>query len=272
MTDTNNGSNSLEPTSSAAAARHGAPSAKPYVENPEPFAVGTILSRGFEIYARHFLPLTGLMLLVLSPWLVMNAVSTVYPTAGALTDLMWISTALSMITTPLATAAAVCAVAEIVRGRPPNVATSLRAMLPRALSVVGAALLTSIAIGVGTAFCIVPGLFLMAVLYVTMSVVLIEGVGVVDACKRSVDLTENHRWGTFFLAVVPMALNIVVGVVFTGVLPLAVVTGITSLSGVLFGALNAVFGVLAYIDLRNEKEPGFKDRVLDDALASLTRR
>lgn len=262
----------IEPTSSAAAAQHGAPDAKPYVENPEPFAVGTILSRGFEIYARHFLPLTGLMLLVLSPWLVVNAVATVHPTVGEMSGLTWLSLVLSMITTPLATAAAVCAVAEVVRGRPPNVVTSLRALMPHALRVVGAAVLTSIGIGIGTAFCIVPGLILMAMLYVTMSVVLIEGVGVREACKRSAELTKGHRFGTFFLAVVPMALNIVVGAAFTGVLPLPVVTGLTSLCGVLFGALNAVFGVLAYIDLRNEKEPGFKDRVLDDALASLTRR
>lgn len=261
----------LEPTSSAAPAHNEAPQATPFVESPEPFSVDTVIWRGLGLYARHFLPLTGLMLLMMAPWLLVNAASSVRPTPGETSGLTWLSLAFSMIAVPLANAATVCGVAELVRGRPMRMRASMRAMLPSALTIVGAAIATSIGIALGSALCLVPGLILMGMWYVTMPALLIERLGTRDACKRSAELTKGHRFGALFLAVFPVAINIGAGLALTGVVSPVVSTGITSLTGVFVGALGAVFTSIAYIDLRNEKEPGFKGKALDAALAALTR-
>jgi hypothetical protein len=262
----------LEPASPAAPSRNEAPQPTPQVENPEPFSFDTVLWRGFGLYARFFLPLTALTLLLLAPWLVANAASAGDTNAGQMTSLGWLAMALSMISVPLASAAAVCAVADVVRGRPIRVGASLRAMLPHAAPVVGAAILTSFSIAFAMLACIVPGLIVLAMLYVTMPAMLIERCSIVDACKRSIELTKGHRFATFFLALSPMVINVSAGAALGGHVPLAVSTGITSLVGVMTGALGAIVATISYIDLRNEKEPGFKGQALDDALASLTQR
>jgi hypothetical protein len=262
----------LEPASSAAPAHNEAPQATPQLENPEAFSVDTILWRGFGMYARNFVPLTGLMLLLLAPWMLTNAMSSVRPNPAEMTGMTWLSFCLSMIAVPLANAAAVCGVAELVRGRPMHLVASIRAMAPSALGIVGAAIVTSIAAAIGSALCLVPGLIVMGMLYVTMPALLVERLSIGDACKRSAELTKGHRFGALFLAVFPVAINVAAALVLTGIVSPVVTAGITALTGVLLGALGAVFTSLAYIDLRNEKEPGFKEKALDDALAALTAR
>jgi hypothetical protein len=264
----------VEPTSAAAPARSEAPQPTPQLENPEPFAFGTVVARAFALYGRNFLPLTALTLLLMLPWLVSNAASTTSAAAGQMTPATLVSLVLSMISVPLANAAAACAVAELVRGRPVRIGASLRAMWPHAIGVVAAAFLTSIGAAFAMIACIVPGLILMAMFYVTMPALLIERLNAIDACKRSMELTKGHRVAAFFLAIAPLVLNITVSASLTPALalPLTVSTGVTSLCGVLTGAFGAVLATIAYIDLRNQKEPGFKGQALDDALASLTQR
>lgn len=249
---------SSSPSTAAAAATHGSLTPRPTLAWAEPFSVGGVFGRGFGIYAKSFVPLTALTLLIFLPWLLSNAVSAqqLRDHPGQLSSAGWLTLALSTISTPVAVAAAIGGVLSVVRGRTLRPLASLRLVLPRVLPILGVTLLSSVAIGVGGLMCIVPGLILMAMFYVAMPALIVEGCGVIDALKRSAALTTGHRFGCFALALAPFLVNIPTTLL-TAPLPFTLATGLTSLAGVASAAISAVLVTVAYVDLRHEQEPSF---------------
>jgi hypothetical protein len=122
--------------------------------------------------------------------------------------------------------------------------------LPR---VIGAGLLAAIAIGIGFALIIVPGLILITFWAVFVPVIVIEGSGALASFGRSRELVRGRAWhvfGTLFLLwLILIVVEIILGVVFAFV-PYAVRTGLASvISGTLIAPFIALVVTLMYYRL-----------------------
>lgn len=68
------------------------------------------------------------------------------------------------------------------------------------LLVVG--IITNIAVTIGTAFLIVPGIFLAVSLYFAPAAVMIEDAGIIESLERSWELTAGNRFRLFALGII----------------------------------------------------------------------
>lgn len=160
------------------------------------------------------------------------------------------------------------AVADAYLGEDVSWRSSLRYALRRLPAVVGVGLLSTIFVGIGLVFCVVPGIYLWGAFYVAVPVVLVEGAGPFRALRRSRQLVSGRWWGTIGVAIVGSVLVFVVAGAFSAlILGVAfaaparnTVTGFvlntvaTTLSAVLTTPAAAAFATVLYVDLRVRKE------------------
>jgi len=128
--------------------------------------------------------------------------------------------------------------------------------LPR---VIGAGLLAALAIGIGFALIIVPGLILITFWAVFVPVIVIEGSGALASFGRSRELVRGRAWnvfGTLFLLwLILFVVEIVLGIVFAFV-PYSVRTGLASvISGTLIAPFIALVVTLMYYRLSSTMAP-----------------
>jgi hypothetical protein len=106
------------------------------------------------------------------------------------------------------------ATVQYMAGRKTSVGASLAAGLSRIHIVLAVAILESVAIGLGTMFCIIPGVVLTCVLYASIPAAVVEDLNPIDALQRSAELTSGHRWTIFItifiLGAASFVLNIAV--------------------------------------------------------------
>lgn len=138
-----------------------------------------------------------------------------------------------MITTvvPLAFASATIGYASLryLDGNPATVGECLGTARARASSLLIAGVIAWIGVYAGLMLFFVPGLIVFAVLFLTWPVIVAEGIGPIDALRRSRDLTRGIRFailGVFFLVVLAM---LVAGEVVAGLL--AVLAGALGFEG-----------------------------------------
>src|SRR5437762_3560669 len=74
--DNNNNDNNNAPSSAAAANVATRPPVDDEKVAAEKFDAGRVITRGFSIFARRFVPLTALAFVVFLPWIVANADAT----------------------------------------------------------------------------------------------------------------------------------------------------------------------------------------------------
>jgi len=79
-----------------------------------------------------------------------------------------------------------------------SVALAMRRIGP----LIGLALLSAIAIGLGMVLLIVPGIILYIMLVVSVPAMLEENAGVIESMKRSRALTKGSRWRVFLLLLI----------------------------------------------------------------------
>ena len=94
------------------------------------------------------------------------------------------------------------AVVAEAEGRRPGLLECVRAAMVVLLPLIILAVLSSIAIGIGLALLIVPGLMMLIAWYVATPVLVEERTGVFAALQRSSDLTDGARWPIFGLFLV----------------------------------------------------------------------
>lgn len=93
----------------------------------------------------------------------------------------------------------------------------------------GLAILSGLAIGLGFLLLIVPGVILMLMWYVAAPALVIEGTGVTGALERSADLTREARWNVLLLVIIVAAIGFAISMVFGMIsLVLAAATGAMS--------------------------------------------
>jgi len=144
------------------------------------------------------------------------------------------------------------------RGRPVMLLDALHLAFGRLLPIIGLAICTSLAVGIGFLLLIVPGLILLTMWFVATPACVVEQLGVFDSMARSSALTKGHRWQIFgMMALIAIAESI-------GGAGLKAVLGLTASAGLviagtliwtgLSSAFGAIFAVVTYHDLRVAKE------------------
>ncbi len=102
-------------------------------------------------------------------------------------------------------------------GRSPSIGASLRVALNKLLPIVGASILVGLVVLLGSLACLVPGIILGIMFYVTIPVVVAEGIYGTQAMRRSAELTEGNRWMLFatllVFGLIAAALGLVMGLV-----------------------------------------------------------
>lgn len=146
----------------------------------------------------------------------------------------------------LLTASLVRAVQDVRDGRVDlSVGQTMRSVLNVLGAVAVAGILAAIAITIGLAIVIVPGLVLITFWALIMPVIVLERSGPFESFGRSFRLVRGHGWNVFgtlvVLYIIQFAVNLVLGIVFSP-LPGAASAG---LRGVVAGTLVAPFIAIA---------------------------
>ncbi len=134
-----------------------------------------------------------------------------------------------------------------------SVGQTMASVLPNLGAVAVASILAGIAIWVGLALIIVPGLFLITIWAVIMPVLVIEQTGALAAFGRSQQLVRGNGWNVFgtlvVLFLILIAASIVIGIVLSA-LPVAWRYGVSDVvSGTLVAPFIAVAVTLMYYRL-----------------------
>lgn len=165
-----------------------------------------------------------------------------------------------LVTRSLTTAALIHGVFRRIRKERATIGECVQTALSQTGSVVLYTLLSSVAIGIGFAMCVLPGAVLAAIWYVGLPAVVAEQRGALDGFGRSAALTSGNQVEILGLLVLVFALEWVVGAAASNLTvrlwELAPILGFATdnVLSAFFVALNAVFTAVTYHDLRVARE------------------
>lgn len=247
-----------------------------------PVTTGSLLQRSFEIFRAGFIPFSTLALIFYAP-IALLMMTPAFGTPDAdLVELLSASSGIVLMIAyvlliPIASAAVVFGVFQGLRGQPATIGQCISVAASRALAILGLAILTVVAIGIGYLMCVLPGVVLTYGLFIAGPVLIVERLEPFEAMKRSWELTEGYKLALFFLAltigIVQFAVSIPINLAFGfdtlgagaplpfGVGLYQIVNGLVT---VVFTAFNAVAAAVAYHDLRS-----FREGLGDDELVAI---
>ena len=233
------------------------------LHEPQPFSVPGLIARGFRLYLSNFVPFVALAFLTSLPSMMLKAAALAPAMSGFEAGISLFAAAVAV----ALEAVLVVACVHAVRGRPVRLAATVRAVLPSILSLAVMYTIFFALATAGFALLFVPGLWVMGAFYVAGTVTLVERRSAIDALKRTYALTRGHRLGCAALALGPIGLSVALTMLarragFSG----SVSLGLTSLTAMLVAPLDCAIAVLAYIDLRGEKEPELAEADAVDAV------
>ena len=234
-------------------------------------SAGSIINRSLAIYLKNFVPFTSLMAAMHAPIVIyIYLVLQDGPEAFAVNaPRITIITSLgSMILTMIATGAITYGTVKELRGQHAPMMNCIAVGLAKLFPVLGTAFLFGIALVGGFLCFVIPGIFLLCMLWLAVPAVVIEGNGGIPALKRSIELTEGYRGQIFAILAILTIINWVVGTALEKVVlsggnlsnPAAVMehlgqTMMLSFAvGIFFSAAIAVANAVTYHDIRLEKE------------------
>lgn len=169
-----------------------------------PMSIGELLDRTFSLYRNDFWLWIGIAAI---PYLIMFGVklTSTYMvrtggSAGAVAGLgvMGIGFLAFWLLNMVAQGAVVSAVSQLYTGRSSNVNASYNAAFSRFGAVLAIALLSGMAIGVGTILCIIPGIIMAILFALSLPALLVEKSDVGRAIERSFALGKE-AWPTILL-------------------------------------------------------------------------
>lgn len=241
---------------------------------------GNILARSFQIFSQAPGLFFSIILILYSPLLLLflpvmfDAASPAEPSAEALSGpvdqmgfALWGPMAAGMLLflliAPAATAAIAYGVVRKMRGEPVTLGECFRKGFRRWVSVVAASILIGLATSLGFIACIIPGLVVMAGLFVAIPALVVEEESASMSLSRSWELTRGHRLSMFGVIVIFIALQRVaevptyvtddLGIAQEGIAAILLLVLTTGLS-LVFTAIQSISSAMAYHDLRVEKE------------------
>ncbi|MDC7684857.1 hypothetical protein PQU92_16350 [Asticcacaulis sp. BYS171W] len=239
------------------------------------FTIGNVFSRAFDLMGRHFALIFGMAAVTVGiPTFAFSAYMVTAlgespletsgvgfsTTSGSLTGfgLGLASIILSLINYSMLTELAVTGLV----GRKFELGESIGRAFANILPLIAIGILYGLAFIVGFILLIIPGIIVAVALSPCFAVYIAErGNGIGGALSKSWKLTENHRWGLFFISllvgVATLILSSVVQAPFlflAASLPPLVILGISTLANVVVNAVSLVFSVTCYVLLRESKE------------------
>jgi hypothetical protein len=139
-----------------------------------------------------------------------------------------------------------------------SIRETVSAATPYIWGVFAASFLAGIAIAIGLALLIVPGLYLITIWAVIVPIIVLEGVGVFASFGRSYKLVRGHGWHVFgtlvLLFVILLVVQLILGLIFV-VLPGFWRTGLSSIiSGTLIAPFVALVVTLVYYRLSGDAQ------------------
>jgi hypothetical protein len=207
--------------------------------------------RMYKAYAMHLLAIAFVIYLVAAVIAALLALAgNVGVALGALVQI---------IAAFLLQATLVKAVQDVRDGRVDmSIGETVSAATPYFWAVAGASILAGIAITIGLALIIVPGLYLITIWAVIVPVIVIEGSGVFASFGRSYRLVRGRGWhvfGTLVLVfVILLVVQIVLALIFS-VLPHVLGSGLSSIiSGTVVAPFLALVVTLVYYRLAGESQ------------------
>jgi hypothetical protein len=218
--------------------------------------VGEILSRGYNVFLKHPVQFVAVTAIAMLPFLVLFG--DMYGKAGGgegQAPMQWffLPYMYSLLPAVLAQAFVLYGAFHVARDKPVHAGESLRLAWERFIPLIVLAVFQAFAIGLGTMIFIIPGLFVAAMLFVSVPALIVEKLGPFTAMFRSAHLTTGHRWKTVgvFLALT------IIGVVVGGIVEVILGMGGRVLAAIgawvwysLWGAYYAVVVNVTYQELR----------------------
>jgi hypothetical protein len=209
------------------------------------FRVGEVLGTTFQSLGRKFVPIALIVA-------IFNAPALLYEIAGTYSSPVEVLVLqiVQMVLSSMAIGAVSLIVYRELRGEPASAGKALSFALARVVPLALSSLLFGVVVGVGLLLLVVPGLILMCIYFVVIPAVMIEGVGVGEAFRRSGELTKGSRLPIFGLAVL-LGVGFIVLAAIVGAILGALGTVVVS---VLFGSASATAQVVTYYRLREVRE------------------
>lgn len=220
-------------------------------------SIGEVLRNAAQIYGRNF----GVMFLTyLLPVFPISVWQTEMQAGGKLVW-FWVALICALVAAFVAWGAVVIAVSDICVGNKPSVERSYRKIfsgLLGRLALVGT--LQTLVILIGLALCVVPGVIALLWFMFAPPVVMLEGLGGIQALKRSKQLAQGHLGRNFLVLLVTMIIGGVVGGLIGGIFGLLGMVQSFAYRLVLVAVQTLItpFSIIAmillYYDLRVRKE------------------
>jgi hypothetical protein len=240
-----------------------------------PLSLGQLLDETFNIYRRNFLLFVGISavpnLVLLMAQLALVGVANFDArssgAAGALAALGALF--VTQFVSAIVTAATTFGVSDIYLERPTSMAACFSRVAGKALRVVLVSFLVSLAIGVGLALCIAPGIYWAGLYGIAMPAVVLENITVRGALERSSNLTKDYVGRVIVVFFLTTVFTIMMAFALdeaASLLNLPVTHGmgalaqqvwreiVAALGGILFGPVTAIALTLVYYDQRVRKE------------------
>ena len=175
--------------------------------------IGSVLSRSFSVYSRRFVSLTSIGCLAMLPVILVTLISLPSLAEPAV---YWSLALFQIMIAFLVQAAITFATVFSLHGRPTTMLDSLAGGLARLFPVIGVSFLGAAAVVCGLLLFVVPGLMVAVAIAVVIPVTVLEKHSVVEALKRSLELTKGFRWQVFGV----MLLVGIIGGLFSAVMEL----------------------------------------------------
>ncbi|HEX3502155.1 MAG TPA: hypothetical protein VHU22_02050 [Xanthobacteraceae bacterium] len=231
------------------------------------FSIGHVFNQTFSVLSRNLLPFCLVSLVAHLP----NAL-TFAPRMGAVAQgtanasLLLVFGGLG--TTVLATisqAAVLSGAFDDMRGRPVDIFESLKVGLRRFFPLLGTTICVIILYALAFIALVVPGLIVLTMLFVAIPACVVERLGPIKSMGRSARLTKGHRWKIFGLlsatTIVGLVLQFTLGGVGRTIGGPTLGIIVLVLWSAVWGAFNAILGIVAYHDLRVAKEGVDTDQI-----------
>lgn len=200
-----------------------------------------IVDAAFALYRRHFVQYLMITAIAYSPVLILSLVTpnALQPQTGR--DLLGLLPVylVSFMTMALVSGVVVRMGSDVYLGSEPDVARTLRAVVPRVPALLLATLLNVILLVFSILLFIVPGIYVFVRNFAVWPTIVLEGVGPFAAFSRSGKLTKGRKWHVLWTLMLVYGIYLILSF---GLLLLVGMTGSTVLTLV----ASSVYSVFAY--------------------------
>lgn len=235
---------------------------------------GSLISRSLSVWWNNILRFAGITLILFVPVVLIagglgvglalsaHRGAASGPPAAAMIAIMAIAVPLIVVAVVAQMGALTYGAVQHLAGRPVRFGVMLSVGFGRLLPLIGAGIVATFLVLLGTMALIIPGIIIGCGLTATVAVVVAERLGPIDAIRRSWELTRGYR-GTLFLAglglgVISFLINLVGNLL--GLVPVLGQLAAIALQ-ILTMSLSTVWPAVAYHDLRTLKEGASTDEL-----------